>query len=232
SSRPHRCNRLRHRHGFWQHTAPLPFHRLRRALAHHQLESPVAPANAVVVDPNDANTVYVAMDTGVFVTQAVTICSSINCWSPLGTGLPNAPVTTLEAAPNMPTGDGRSGMLRAGTYGRGLWQIPLLNATAIQAPAITLSSTGLSFAAQAVATQSTPQTITVTSSGNLPVTFGTPAITGDFVETDTCSGRTLATGATCTFNISFAPTKTGTGSGLLTIYANVPGGQATVSLSG
>ena len=26
----------------------------------------------------------------------------------------------------MPTGDGRLGMLRAGTYGRGLWQIPLL----------------------------------------------------------------------------------------------------------
>jgi len=193
---------------------------------------PVAPANAVVVDPNDANTVYVAMDTGVFVTQAVTTCSSINCWSPLGTGLPNAPVTTLEAAPNMPTGDGREGMLRAGTYGRGLWQIPLLNAIAIQAPAITLSTTNLNFAAQAVATQSTPQTITVTSSGNQPVTFGMPAITGDFVETDTCSGQTLATGATCTFSVSFAPTKAGTRSGQLTIYANVSGGQATVSLSG
>ena len=193
---------------------------------------PQAPANAVVVDPNDANTVYVAMDTGVFVTQAVTTCASTNCWSPLGTGLPNAPVTTLEAAPQMPTGDGRSGMLRAGTYGRGLWQIPLLNATTIQAPAITLSSTSLTFTAQAVATQSTAQTITVASSGNQPVTFGTPAVTGDFVETDNCAGQTLATGATCTFNISFAPTKTGTRSGQLTIYANIPGGQATVSLSG
>jgi hypothetical protein len=122
--------------------------------------------------------------------------------------------------------------LRAGTYGRGLWQIPLLNATTIQAPAITLSSTSLTFPVQAVATQSTPQTITVTSSGNMPLTFGTPAITGDFVETDTCAGQTLATGATCTYNISFAPTKTGARSGQLTIYANVPGGQATVSLSG
>src|SRR6185437_8815250 len=126
----------------------------------------------------------------------------------------------------------REGMLRAGTYGRGLWQIPLLNAIAIQAPAITLSTTNLNFAAQAVATQSTPQTITVTSSGNQPVTFGMPAITGDFVETDTCSGQTLATGATCTFSVSFAPTKAGTRSGQLTIYANVSGGQATVSLSG
>ena len=193
---------------------------------------PQAPANAIVVDPNDANTVYVAMDTGVFVTQAITTCASANCWSPLGTGLPNAPVTTLEAAPQMPTGDGRSGMLRAGTYGRGLWQIPLLNATTIHAPAITLSSTSLTFAAQAVATQSIPQTITVTSSGNQPVTFGTPVIAGDFAETDTCAGQTLATGATCTVNVSFAPTQTGARSGQLTVYANIPGGQATVSLSG
>jgi hypothetical protein len=193
---------------------------------------PQAPANAVVVDPNDANTVYVAMDTGVFVTQAVTTCASTNCWSPLGTGLPNAPVTTLEAAPNMPTGDGRSGMLRAGTYGRGLWQIPLLNAVTIQAPAITLSATSLTFTAQAVATQSSPQTITVTSSGNQPVTFATPAIGGDFVETDNCAGQTLATGANCTFNVSFAPTKTGARAGQLTIYANIPGGQAAVSLTG
>jgi hypothetical protein len=193
---------------------------------------PQAPANAIVVDPNDANTVYVAMDTGVFVTQAITTCASANCWSPLGTGLPNAPVTTLEAAPQMPTGDGRSGMLRAGTYGRGLWQIPLLNATTIHAPAITLSSTSLTFAAQAVATQSIPQTITVTSSGNQPVTFGTPVIAGDFAETDTCAGQTLATGATCTVKVSFAPTQTGARSGQLTIYANIPGGQATISLSG
>lgn len=193
---------------------------------------PQAPANAVVVDPNDANTVYVATDTGVFATQAVTTCPSVNCWSLLGIGLPNAPVTTLEIAPQMPTGDGHSGMLRAGTYGRGIWQIPLLNATTIQAPAITLSSTSLTFAAQAVATQSSPQTITVTSSGNQPVTFGTPIISGDFTETDTCAGQTLATGATCVINISLAPTQTGARSGQLTIYANVPGGQATVSLSG
>ena len=212
-----------------------PWQPLGPSSVHTQLYGNVTGrVTAIALDPNDTsgNTVYVAMDTGVFVTQAVTTCASTNCWSPLGTGLPNAPVTTLEAAPQMPTGDGRSGMLRAGTYGRGLWQIPLLNATTIQAPAITLSSTSLTFTAQAVATQSTAQTITVASSGNQPVTFGTPAVTGDFVETDNCAGQTLATGATCTFNISFAPTKTGTRSGQLTIYANIPGGQATVSLSG
>ncbi len=193
---------------------------------------PSAPANAVVVDPNDANTVYVALDTGVFVTQAVATCASTNCWSPLGTGLPNAPVTTLAAAVQMPTGDGRLGMLRAGTYGRGLWQIPLLNATTTQAPAITLSTATLTFGAQAVDTQTAAQTITVTSSGNAPVTFSQENVTGDFVEHDTCLGQTLAIGASCTFSISFAPTQTGARTGKLFLYANIPGGQATVSLNG
>lgn len=193
---------------------------------------PLAPANAVVVDPNDANTVYIALDTGVFVTQSVTTCASANCWSPLGTGLPNAPVTTLEAAPNMPTGDGRLGMLRAGTYGRGLWQIPLLTAIQTNAPAITLSTTALNFGAQPVSTQSDSQTITVTSSGNAPITFSQEDVTGDFVEHDTCVGQTIPVGGTCTFSISFAPTQTGSRTGQLFIYANIPGGQATVSLNG
>jgi hypothetical protein len=191
-----------------------------------------APANAVVVDPNDANTVYVALDTGVYVTQAITTCASADCWSLLGTGLPNSPVTALEAAPQLPTGDGRRGLLRAGTYGRGLWETPLLTAIGIAQPAITLSATSLTFGPQPVATESDAETITVTSSGSAPAIFGTPAISGDFVETDTCAGQTLAVGATCSFAVRFAPTQTGARSGLLTIYANISGGQATVTLNG
>ena len=42
---------------------------------------PNAPANAVLVDPNAANTVYVAMDTGIYITSTVTTCATVNCWS-------------------------------------------------------------------------------------------------------------------------------------------------------
>ena len=196
---------------------------------------PNAPVNAVVVDPNDANTVYVATDAGVYVTQAVTTCGSTpttNCWSVLGTALPNAPIVTLEAGANLPTGDGRVGMLRAGTYGRGVWQTPLLTAAAPSRPALTLSSTSLTFAAQQVATLSAAQTVTVTSTGNAPVTFTTLIVSGDFTETDNCVGQTLAVGSSCSVQVVFAPTATGARSGLLTIYANIPGGQATVALNG
>lgn len=193
---------------------------------------PSSPANAIVVDPNDANTVYVALDSGVYVTQAVTTCTTTNCWNILGSGLPNAPVTALAAAPNLATGDGHRGLLRAGTYGRGLWQIPLLTASTLSQPDITLSASSFTFSAQQVSTESVAQTLAVTSSGNAPVIFGTPAITGDFVETDTCTGQTLAVGASCTVEIRFAPAQTGNRSGLLTLYANISGGQATVALSG
>ena len=193
---------------------------------------PGAPANTVLVDPNDANTLYVALDTGVYVTTQITTCATSNCWSLLGTALPNAPVTSLAAAAQIPTGDGRLGMLRAATYGRGIWQTPLLTAVSLAQPAITLSTTSLTFAAQQVATQSTAQTITITSSGNAAVTFGSPAITGDFAETDTCAGQTLAVNTTCTVQVTFAPTATGSRTGLLTLYANIATGQATVTLTG
>jgi hypothetical protein len=191
-----------------------------------------APANALVVDPNDANTVYIALDSGIYVTTNVSACATANCWSLLGTGLPNAPVTALAAGAQLPTGDGRRGMLRAGTYGRGLWQQPLLSAISLAQPAITVAPTSLTFAATQVATQSAAQSVTVLSNGTAPVTIRSIAISGDFVETDTCSGQTLAVNAACAVTVRFAPTATGARSGTLTIYANVSGGQATVALTG
>jgi hypothetical protein len=193
---------------------------------------PVVPANFVLVDPNDANTVYVAVDGGVYATRQVSTCAASNCWNLMGTGLPNSPVISLAAGAGLLTGDGRKGLLRAGTYGRGIWQTPLLTAVSLAQPGITLSAISLSFSAQQVATQSVAQTITITSSGNAAVTFGLPVITGVFAETDTCSGQTLAVNATCTVSVVFAPTATGARSGLLTVYANVSGGQATVALAG
>jgi hypothetical protein len=195
---------------------------------------PDAPANALAVDPNDANTVYVATDTGVYVTTAITTCSVSNCWTPFGTSLPNSPVLSLVAGAQLPTGDGRRGMLRAGTYGRGIWQTPLLSAISLAQPAITLSANSLSFTAQQVSTESVAQTITVTSTGNAPAIFGQATInaTSFAIISDTCSGQTLAVNATCSITLAFAPTAMGSQTGTLTIYANTAGGQAQVSLSG
>lgn len=195
---------------------------------------PDAPANAVLVDPNDANTVYVAMDTGVYATSAIATCATANCWSIMGAGLPNAPVVGLEASAAMATGDGRFGELRAATYGRGIWQIPLLSAQGLAAPAMTLNPASLTFPMQQVGTASASQSISVTNSGSAALTITQITVSGDFSETDNCVDATggIAPGAGCTVNIIFLPGATGARAGVLTIYGNVAGGQATAQLSG
>ncbi len=190
---------------------------------------PNAPANSVLVDPNDANTVYVALDTGVYVTQQVTGCSTatVNCWTVFGTGLPNAPATQLAAVSG-----GGSSLLRVATYGRGVWEIPLLTSAATQA-VMQLSPAALSFASQQVQTASAPQTITVTNSGGSDLTVSSVALPGAFTEVNTCvMSSPIAPGGTCAVDVSFLPSVVGTRTGGVTIYGNVAGGQATAALSG
>jgi len=195
---------------------------------------PDAPANSVVVDPNDANTVYVALDTGVYVTTQVATCSDsgANCWSIYGSNLPNAPVVQLAVAAGLPTGDGRTGELRAATYGRGIWQIPLLTAISSVQAAISLNPATLTFGTQAVSTASDPQTVTVTNTGAAPLSISRIDATGDFNEADDCTAAPIASSHTCSIGVRFLPSATGGRTGLLTVYGNVPGGQATASLSG
>ena len=196
---------------------------------------PNAPANSVVVDPDDANTVYVALDTGVYVTQQVTTCATptVNCWTVFGVGLPNAPATQLGTT--MATnGSGGAPLLRVATYGRGVWEIPLLApGPAAAEAAMTLSPASLTFAAEPLQTASVAQTITVINTGNAPLTVSRTAIAGDFSETDNCvSGSPIAVGAQCQAQITFLPSAVGARAGLLTIYGSVAGGQAQAVLSG
>ena len=193
---------------------------------------PPAPANSVVVDPNDANTLYVALDTGVYATTQVTTCASTNCWSAYGTALPNSPVTQLQAAAAMPTGDGRTGELRAATYGRGIWQIPLLTATAPAVPVIAINPSAVTYSVQQVGSASQPVTITITNTGNAVLNVSSVVTTGDFAETDSCVGTPVVQNANCSVQVTFLPTVAGARTGLLTVYANVAGGQATAGLSG
>ena len=78
--------------------------------------------------PQNANTVYVATDQGVYFTTQVANCAQAlsNCWSAFGTGLPGAPVVALSAAP----AGASPQVLVAATYGRGIWQTPLWSAGA------------------------------------------------------------------------------------------------------
>lgn len=192
---------------------------------------PESPANAVVVDPQDANTVYVALDTGVwFTTQGGTggcINPQMPCWSEFGTGLPVAPVVGLIAF----SSTAQARVLTAATYGRGVWQTPLWTAetglTTVQ-----LVPGGLTFADQAVGTVSSKREVTLTNTGNLGLTITGVVPNGNFGETDNCANSTIAPGASCTLEVTFAPQATDSLYGEIVVSANVYAGQFAINLSG
>jgi hypothetical protein len=190
---------------------------------------PETPVSALAVDPQNANVVYVATDVGVYYTTEVANCATANadCWAVFGSGLPEAPVVALSAAPS----GASKQVLVAATYGRGIWQTALYTANTLLTSA-TVNPLSLTFSNQTVNTTSSAQTLTVTNTGSLALTPSSIAITGDFNETDTCQGQTIAPGSTCNIYVTFTPLTAGAQSGVLTLYANIYGGQLTVDLNG
>jgi hypothetical protein len=190
---------------------------------------PMSPANGLVVDPQDANTVYIATDSGVFSTRQIGNCTTGpgNCWSAYGTGLPGAPVTQLSAAP----ASASLNVLVAATYGRGVWQIPLWTA-GTQLTTAEVSPTSLTYPSEASDVPSSAQTVTLTNTGGIGLQVSSIAASGDFSETDNCQNNAVSSGASCTIQLTFTPAQAGARTGQLTIGANVAGGQLSVSLNG
>jgi hypothetical protein len=191
---------------------------------------PSAAVSGLAVDPQSANTVYVATDVGVFYTPEVANCAQFasTCWSAFGTGLPAAPAVALSTAsvisPNQ--------VLVAATYGRGIWQTPLATAgTAMSAASV--SPTWLTFSSQALNSTSNTQTITLYNSGNLALAPTSIAFTGDFNKaSDSCTNQSIAPGSSCTISLTFTPQATGPRTGEMTVYANIYGGQISADLNG
>ena len=189
---------------------------------------PPAAANSLVVDPKDPNIAYIATDAGVFVAHDVTSCATAStCWSVFGSGLPNAPVVALSAAPPSTTPN----VLVAGTYGRGVWQIPLAAAD-VQLTTAGLSPASLDFGSQGFGKASAPQTVTLTNTGGIALVPGTISVSGDFSETDNCARTVVNAGASCEIKVTFRPSQTGARNGELSVSVNTPGGSLKVALSG
>jgi hypothetical protein len=105
----------------------------------------------------------------------------------------------------------------------------------VQAPAVTLVPSSLSFGDQPVSTTSAPQTVTLTNSGSATLAISGITITGtgssDFAETNTC-GTSVAVGASCTISVTFTPMVAGSLTAAVTITDNGSGSPQAISLSG
>ncbi|HXB62673.1 MAG TPA: choice-of-anchor D domain-containing protein [Acidobacteriaceae bacterium] len=124
-----------------------------------------------------------------------------------------------------------SGTLTSSLTGMGI--SPLSGLTLSPYPALSMGSyelnAGSSPAVAVILTNNDPTTITFSATvGAGGVAF---PVTGDFAQTNNCR-QTLAAGASCSANITFTPSATGTRIGSLTVRSSATNGTQTLTLSG
>ncbi len=167
---------------------------------------------------------------------------AINGTNPADFAQTNNCGTSLSAGANCtfnlsftPTASGsRSASLAVTDNASGSPQSVALSGTGA-APAVTLSSSSVSFSNQNVGTTSAAQTVKLSNSGNAGLTLTTIAISGanagDFSQANNC-GATLAAGADCNLNISFTPTAAGSRAATLDLTDNAAGSPQSITLAG
>ena len=94
---------------------------------------------------------------------------------------------------------------------------------------VTANPTSLTFGSQTVGTTSAPQSVTLTNNGSNSVTITSISASGDFSQGNNC-GSSLSGNSSCTIDVTFSPTSSGTRTGTLTVTDSA--GTQTVSLTG
>jgi len=101
------------------------------------------------------------------------------------------------------------------------------------APVVSLSTTSLGFGTQTTGTGSAPQTITVTNTGNLPLSLTQITTVAGFPFGGTCSvSSSVQAGQSCTIVVQFFPSVGGSYSGNIQVSSNGPGSPHAIALSG
>jgi hypothetical protein len=94
------------------------------------------------------------------------------------------------------------------------------------------SPNSLSAGSALVGATSGVRKVTLSNVGTGNLTIHSVTASGDFSETDTCTGQTLLPSATCDISVTFTPSVTGIVPGALTISDNTPQSPHIVALSG
>jgi len=97
-------------------------------------------------------------------------------------------------------------------------------------PTLSTNPSSLTFPSQALNTTSASQAITVSNTGTTSASISAVTASGDYTQTNNCGS--VAVGASCTVNVSFRPTASGTRTGTLTVTSDATNSPTTVALSG
>ena len=119
------------------------------------------------------------------------------------------------------------GRVFMGMNGRGIIHIDSADSEAA------ISAQALDFGPVTYSTQSSDQSVTVTNSGNVPLTINSVSASGDYSETDNCtSSSPIAVSGTCTINVTLTPSTVGVRTGSLTITDSANNSPQDTSLNG
>lgn len=144
-------------------------------------------------------------------------CTISVIFTPLASGLRTAAIQISDNAFNTPQ------------------TINLTGTGATPSPAASVTPGTLAFSSQYVGSTSSSQTVTLSSTGSIPLTVTGISITGaqagDFSQTNNC-GSSVANGFSCQVAVSFAPTAAGSRAATLSITDNASNSPQTVALSG
>jgi hypothetical protein len=89
----------------------------------------------------------------------------------------------------------------------------------------------LRFLPQPVDIKSVAERVVALNTGSAALTFSNITISGDFAQTNNCTGS-IAPGKSCTISVTFTPTTTGRRTGALTLTDNAKNSPQTVPLTG
>ena len=105
-------------------------------------------------------------------------------------------------------------------------------------PAVSFGQNSFNVDSQLIATSSSAQLVSLTNTGNAPLTISSIVIggtnSGDFAQTNTCPGSnaTLAANASCTISLIFTPAATGGRTASVNVADDAPGTPQSLSLVG
>jgi parallel beta-helix repeat protein len=148
------------------------------------------------------------------------------------TGVANGSPCTFSVTFTPTVGGSRTGSLTInGTNGVSL--SVGLNGTGTPIPTVILSTsvTNLVFPVQAVGTQSSAQSVVLSNTGVGTASISSITLNGPFVQTNNC-GSALQAGSSCTINVVFSPSASGSASSVLVIQDSADGLTSSVNLSG
>ena len=95
-----------------------------------------------------------------------------------------------------------------------------------------LSPQSLSFGNQVLNNPSDAKTVTLVNAGSSPLNITSIAVTGQFSQTNDCGTVVPAGGGTCTIQVTFTPTQTGSVTDQITITDDAQGSPQAVTVTG